>query len=381
MKKNIYLMYVIALMHGMVFYGPIAALYRQSQGVTIFQISLIESISLVLCLLCEIPWGILADKIGYKRTMVFCCFLYFVSKIVFWRADGFLWFLAERIMLSIVIAGLSGVDASILYLSCEGKNSQKVFGIYNSLQTAGLLGAAAVFSVFAGDNYRLAGFLTVVSYGIAALASLWLVEVKNNQTHAFCITGFRKMVSHTLKDRHLLLFLAAVAFLTETHQTITVFLIQLQYMKCGLSVQQIGYVYIAVTLTGLCGAASSCLSRRSGIKYAGILLYVMAVLSCFALAFTEKAWVTIGSVLILRISNSLFQPFQMELQNRQILSENRATALSINAMIADTVGAGTNLVFGILADSRLSSAFLFGSFLCMAGLMMFIAWHRNWIKK
>ncbi len=374
-------MYVIALLHGMIFYGPIAALYRQSQGVTIFQISLIESISLVLCLLCEIPWGILADKIGYKRIMVFCCFLYFLSKIVFWRADGFLWFLAERIMLSVVIAGLSGVDASILYLSCEGKNSQKVFGIYNSLQTAGLLGAAAVFSVFTGNNYRLAGFLTVVSYGLAALASLWLAEVKKKETHAFCMDGFGKILSHTLKDRHLLLFLAAAAFLTETHQTITVFLIQLQYMKCGLSVQQIGYVYIAVTLTGLAGAASSCLSRLSGIKYAGILLYSMAVLSCSALAFTEKAWVSIGCVLILRISNSLFQPFQMELQNRQVHTENRATALSINAMITDTAGAGTNLIFGTLADSSLSGAFLFGTFLCMAGLMMFIAWYQNWNMK
>lgn len=65
MKKNIQLMYAAALLHGMVFYGPVATLYRQTQGVSIFQITLIESISLILCLLCEIPWGIAADRIGY----------------------------------------------------------------------------------------------------------------------------------------------------------------------------------------------------------------------------------------------------------------------------------------------------------------------------
>lgn len=42
---------------------------------------------------------------------------------------------------------------------------------------------------------------------------------------------------------------------------------------------------------------------------------------------------------MLRISFSLFQPLQTELQNRQISTDNRATALSVNAVIIDSVGA------------------------------------------
>ena len=45
MKRNIYLLYGISLLQGMVFYGPISTLYRQAQGVGIFEILLIESIS------------------------------------------------------------------------------------------------------------------------------------------------------------------------------------------------------------------------------------------------------------------------------------------------------------------------------------------------
>ena len=62
--RNIYLMYAISLLQGMVFYAPIAALYRTALGVTISQIALIESISLVLCFVFEVPWGVLADRIG-----------------------------------------------------------------------------------------------------------------------------------------------------------------------------------------------------------------------------------------------------------------------------------------------------------------------------
>ena len=62
-KRNIYVLYAIACLQGMVFYGPVATLYREARGVTILEITLIESVSLALCLLLELPWGVLADNI------------------------------------------------------------------------------------------------------------------------------------------------------------------------------------------------------------------------------------------------------------------------------------------------------------------------------
>ena len=69
MKRNRYLLYAISCLQGMIFYGPIATLYRQAAGVSVFQITLIESISLALCIALEIPWGLAAERIGYKTTM------------------------------------------------------------------------------------------------------------------------------------------------------------------------------------------------------------------------------------------------------------------------------------------------------------------------
>lgn len=60
-------------------------------------------------------------------------------------------------------------ESSILYLSCNKDESQRVFGIYNYLQTTGLLFASAVYSLVIKDNYKAAGLLTVYSYGIAAI--------------------------------------------------------------------------------------------------------------------------------------------------------------------------------------------------------------------
>ena len=373
-KRNLRCMYVIALLQGMVFYGPIATLYREAQGVSIAQITLIESISLALCILLEVPWGILADKLGYKNTMVACCFLYFLSKLVFWQAADFGGFLLERILLSVVTAGLSGVDSSILYLSCGGQDSQKVFGLYNSLQTAGLLAAALIFSLFVGDNYALAGLLTVFSYGAAALCALGLTEVKSPAPFSARLT--LDVLRQTLSDRRLLLFLLAGALLTEAHQTITTFLNQLQYARCGLPDEAIGLIYIAATVAGMAGICSARLTRWAGARGAALLFYGGGILACIVLALTISPLPSVCAILGLRLCSTLFQPLFMDLQNRQVATSHRATALSVHAMLMDGVGVGTNLAFGTLAEIGLPCAFWFGGALCLSGLFLFFLWYR-----
>lgn len=370
-------MYAIALLQGMVFYGPVATLYRQAQGVSVFQITLIESISLALCIALEIPWGFAADMIGYRKTMIFCCALYFISKIVFWRATSFGGFLLERVMLSVVLAGFSGVDSSIIYLSCQGKDSQKAFGIYNSMGMAGLLAAAAVFSIAVKDNYPLAGFLTVISYGISAVLSFFLTEVKATKANPQKQESFASLLKKVLSDRCLLLFLIAVALLSETHQTITVFLNQLQYSRCGLGNTMIGFLYIAATILGLCGIYSSAVTGKIGMRFSLILFCGLNVISCMILTFSHSAVPSVFGILALRLSNSLFQPFQAEIQNKQIKTENRATALSINAMLVDCIAIGTNLIFGAMSEWNLSLAFLFGSGICGLSLVCFLIWYRK----
>lgn len=374
-KRNLRCMYAIALLQGMVFYCPVATLYREAQGVSIAQITLIESISLALCILLEVPWGILADKLGYKRTMVACCFLYFLSKLVFWRAAGFGGFLLERVMLSVVVAGMSGVDISILYLSRGGQDSQHIFGLYNSLQTAGLLLAALTFSLFIGDNYALAGGLTVLSYGTAALCALGLAEVKSPAPFSPRLT--LDVLRQTLTNRRLLLFLLAGALLTEAHQTITTFLNQLQYARCGLPDRAIGLLYIAATVLGMAGIWSARLTHRTGPAGTAVLLYGGAILACAALALTVSPLPSICAILGLRLCNTLCQPFLMEQQNKQVTTENRATALSVHAMITDGVGVGTNLAFGALAEYNLTHAFRFGGGICLAGLAFFLIWFQS----
>ncbi len=373
MKRNIFFMYSISFFQGMVFYSSIATLYRQAAGISIFQITMIESISLVLSFAFEIPWGVLADRIGYRRTMIICNILFFISKIIFWKSQSFADFLLERVILAIVVSGISGVDTSILYLSCNENDSQRAFGIYGGLGTAGLLSAAAIYTIFIKENYRAAGFLTVISYGIAAVLSFGLKEVKAAQKGERMSLGHSlTILKETLFNRSLLFLIAGVALLYEVNQTITVFFNQLQYTKAGMSVRLISGVYILMTLSGLVSVFSAPLTQKLKPRFFGAMLFVVCSFSCLMLAFTQNPFVSVLGILLIRVCSSLMSPLGTELQNKAITTIDRATALSMSALLMDLLAVFTNLVFGKLAELDLSAAMCFGGFLCILGAGLYL---------
>lgn len=372
-RRNIYIMYAVSLLQGMVFYASIATLYRQQAGLGVFEITLIESVSLVLSVALELPWGILSDRIGYRKSMIAVNAAFFVSKLVFWQADGFGMFLLERILLAVTISGLSGLDESILYCSCEPDRAQSVFGNYANLGTAGVLFAAGVYSLFIGENYRMAALLTAVSHGAAFLLTLGLKEVHPPQRReASTAASFMNALRCMFSNKKLLLLVISAALLSEAHQTITVFLNQLQYVKCGLNESAIGAIYIGVTLLSLLGGFSAKLTKRFGATGFGTVLYLLAGIACLILGFTGSAALSVVCIAALRLSSSLLGPMWSDLKNRSIMIADRATALSANAVLADGIAVGTNLIFGRLSDASLPAAMLFGAVLCAAGLVLFM---------
>ena len=373
-KRNIGILYSISFLQGMVFYSSVSTLYRQAAGITLFQLSVIEGISLVLTIVLELPWGILADYIGYRRTMISCSFLFFLSKLVFWQADSFLDFLSERILISITIAGLSGVDSSILYLSVPREEVHRAFSIYGNLSEAGLLCSAAIYAGWMKNQYRLAGGWTVLVYGVAALLSLGIQDVrpgeqeKRNEKSFVFLDAFRQL----LKNKMLELFLIAVALFQESHHMIVIFLNQLQYIKCGADNSTITYLSMLVTFCGLAGGWSYRMTQKLGEKNSFLFFFAGSSLCCVLLAVTDGLFLSVICILLFHICNALLQPLQSAVQNRGIVSKQRATLLSVNAVFMDGTMALTDLAFGRVAEIGLSYGMLLGAVFCIISLWLYL---------
>lgn len=371
-------MYALALLQGMVFYMPIATLYRQAQGLTLGEIAAIEGVSWLFSLAMELPWGLLADRIGYRRTMVCCCGLFFLSKVIFWQAGSFCAFLLERFVLSAAIAGLSGVDSSILYLSCAEGESQRVFGRQSAFGTAGALLSTLVYAVFIGENYRLAALATVASYGLAALLSLGLVEVRGpERDRPQTVRAFFALLRETLRGGRFLLFLLAYALYRETMQMVLVWLNQPQYLRCGMSAAAIGWAYIAVTVAALASAGSKRMTDRFGAARFAVSAFLLAGAGCATLLATRSAALSFACIAGMTMADSLLAPLAGRLINDQITARDRATQLSIYAFLQDLVAAGADFVYGRAADVSLDWAFLLAALACALGCAAFWIWYRR----
>jgi len=356
----------------MVFYASVSTLYRQQAGVSIFQISVIESVSLAVSMALEVPWGILADRIGHRKTMVWCSFLFFLSKIVFWKAEGFGGFLLERILLAVTLAGLSGVDESILYASCGEDQYQKVYGHTQALGTLGMIFASMVCSLFIGNNYRLAGLFTAIAYGIAAVFSLFLSETKLPQKNKCSpFNSFRDSLRQVFRTKGLLGVILCGAFFGEVTHTVTVFLNQLQYIRCGWGNSIISLAYILGTLAELSSACSERLTRRIGEKHSGILLLMVSASACVIMIFSLNGWISLGCILAMGFSSALFTPLLSALENRLITIDDRATALSVSSLLTDSIAMLISLLMGRAAEHSLPFAMAVGAGTTLIALVLY----------
>lgn len=370
-RRNLHVLYAIALLQGMVFYAPVASLYRQAAGLHFTQIALIEGASYLLSLLLELPWGMIADRIGYRKTMICGCGVYFLSKMIFWHANGFSGFLLERVLLSISIAALSGVEESILYLSCEKENRQRSFAISEACSTLGLILSAGAYSLFMGGNYRLAALSTMIAYGLAALLSLGLREVQPEKVQAG-LPGFIHLLKDTLRRRRLLLFLAGMALFGEAAQMITVWLNQNQYLRCGMDSTRMGWAYIAVSAAALLGAFSQRFTRCMGERRFAATLFIASAAAGLLSVFVRSAALSVLLVAAVSMARALLLPLTSRICSDAVHTHSRATQLSVFAMIQNTFAAGASFALGRASDVSLNLACILCGLACILACAAFL---------
>ena len=102
-----------------------------------------------------------------------------------------------------------------------------------------------------------------------------------------------------------------------------------------------------------------------------LAIALLAALACIVLSFSVSALTAVGSVFVLRMVHEIFQPLQMELQNKEIKTDNRAAMLSAAALFMEGAAIMTNLCFGWLSQVALSASYMFGAAICMSAFILF----------
>lgn len=373
-KINVYLMYSIAFLQGLVFYGPVATLYRQSRGLSMYNIFLIESIFMILMLLFEIPWGWFADKYGYKITLLIANFLLFISKIVFYEANSFSLFLAEGILVALATSAISGCDIALLYSSTDKEKTEKVFGMYTAMGIAGFLLACLLSTKIVERSMDLTVFGTIIPYGAAVILTFFIKDVSHDLEKK---PNIKDSIRDVLNNKQIIIIVVVFALISETTHSIGVFLNQPQYLKSGIGIRYFGFLTALMQIVCLLSAKSYKFTEKFGQNKTTKVLLINILMGCIVLIYTRSPIISVVAIAVTQGCFSIIRPIILDIENKSISTSNRATILSIYAMAGDILSAIVNISIGKFADVSIEAAFKACTFISIAAFVLAVIYFNK----
>lgn len=365
---------------------PIVALFLQMKGLSLSQISWLESIVVISIVLFEIPTGILADKFGRKWSIVASSLLGLFAWIPWFIADSFIVFSLHYIMIGIAIALVSGADQAFIYDDLKdkekGQRMQKIFGMYDSAGTISGLVAGLVVAFLLKehtlDNFYFLFYLTVAAQVLALLFRLMLkepkrtgegrdIEDKPEKALVLFKDGLGLISSSKQIKRLLLLYLFCFPF-----ASLLMYLFQPYFQQSRVDTIWFGLAFATSSLlAGLLKIYAYKVVEWLGVK-AGVL--VLTLLPALMWGFMAITYNPILAVILFILNDgfgNMRDPIFTDYFNRHIQSYNRATVLSTISFCLSLYLVIMQPILGYLADLNLSYAFITITLLIVFGAVMF----------
>lgn len=261
-------------------------IYLQNFGWSIAEIAFLQGVFTFFSAIFEIPSGIIADKIGYKRALQLAeliCIFYLISyffplnRMVIY--SGFICF-------SLGLSLISGTDTSLLYNITDGNKFLKYMGIFNSL---------GIISVAFGN--LIGGWIAEKSWTLLFLISLLFRVVALICITSFDVSKIREVELVADNKKAIKLYLQRLYDFVKTTKKFKYILVSSAFLMSSVT---LSYQYMPVVLKQL-----SLTTGQVSLIYA-IVSVLGSVLSFFSEKLTSKWSSRVLAVIIFFISLLLF---------------------------------------------------------------------------
>ena len=362
------------------------ALLLLARGLTLVQISLIESLFIGSIFLMEVPTGILADRFGRKWSIAASTLLIMCGELLFLFARDFNWYVAMALVAGAGFAFASGAVEAMVYDSLPPENREeamkRAMGRVNSYSLIAFVIAPIIGGLIIGDgaveNFTPAIALTVVALLIGALVCLTLREpaVDSSEGKTSSLTLLRDGVSLLLRNRRLRWLALLVVFTTPFSDALIVTLGPPYLIQNGASPFMAGVVLSTGSLLAAVAQRYAYkLEEWLGQARAIVLLIFLPGAMYWLLAAVAGPAATMLTLILMYGLNDMKSPLFSAYQNALMESRNRATVLSLINMLLNLFVAIAAPVFAAIAETSLSGAFFAMGLMIVAGGLLLRA-HR-----
>lgn len=362
---NLYYLYLIKVSKWLMLIMPIVTLFYTENGLTSFDIYLLQAIYSLSVSIMEIPSGYMADVVGRKKTLILGSLLGALGYIIYACSYSFTGFLVAEIILGIGGSFISGADSAMLFDSLAAVRKQhtylqyegRITSIGNFAETAAAICGGAIAGFFC---YRAVYISQVLIAAIAIPAAFLLIEPPREAI------GSRPGIKHILAvckntlvmDKKLsstILF----SSVTGTATLCMAWSAQIFFVAEGLDEVSITPLWVALNLTvALIAAFASQTKIFLGNKISFLLIII----------YIPVAYILLGTLDLIPALIALFlfyavrgyaTPVLKDLINVNCTSGTRATVLSIRNMIIRFGFALLGPAIGLISGTfSLSAAFV-----------------------
>ena len=352
---------------------PIFADYCKERGLSGIKTGIILSITPVMMFLVQPFYGMLADRFGYKKTLLFSSLLASIVYVLYLFDGGFGYLFMITIFMAIFYNTLQPVLDS---LSLKLVKNNPAFS-YGTLRIAGAAGWAFT-GIITGQ--LIDAINTTVIFAISAISMLLtFIFAFSLERDTEKITSDSGQSFKNVKEvfgNKVLLFLLFCVFLISSGAT-TIWNFYSLYMKeNGASASLVGY---GISFQGLCELPlfyfSARIIGRLGIRTTLLVTVFATALRMFLYSIIKNPQAAILIEILHGISWSLFWVVCVEYVNKLISEDWRATGQSL--LYAAYYGAGAivgNFWTGYLYDTSMKIAGIFllnAGIVAVVGLMIF----------
>lgn len=386
-NRNLTALYLIKIAKWMNLIMPVIVLFFKSNGLTMKDIFLLQSVYSLTLMTLEIPTGYFADHVGRKTSILFGAILGFTGYLAYSFSYGFWSFVLAEVILGVSQSLVSGADSAMLYdtlAASEQKNRyMQLEGRVTSIGNFGEAFAGIIGGLLAVSSLRTPFYIQTCVALIAVPAALMLVEppvktIKIKPSIAEIRAIIYSVLHGNVKLKWNTFFSAIIGAATLT----MAWFAQPYFGQIRIPVSVYGVLWAVLNLSvGLAAVYAWKIEKKYGAAHT-VIIFTLAIFSSYILLPLMPGYTGLGILLIFYLARGLATPTLRNYINIITTSEIRATVMSVRNFLIRLIFAITGPLWGWITDkyslkSAIISAGLIYGCLAMVSMFFFLK-HRTY---
>ena len=371
-KHNILKIYLLKGFLWFMVAMPIIVLFFKENGLSLFEVMILQSVYSLTVAITEIPSGYIADYFGRRKSIIFSTIFTFSGYLIFSNFAGFDYFVIAQILVAIGGSLMSGADSAIIYdtlLETENEKQYtkiegKTYAIGNfSEAIAGLIGGIlATSSLLLPVQIQT----TILFFTIPIAFSLVEPTLHKNDKIEKGFYSILKIVKYSLFENLKLRWLIIYSSIMGVATLSAAWLAQPFFESLEIPLFYYGILWAALNITA---GISSYSSHKTEAKHNtnNLLLKLGFFMSIsFLLVYFSPNYFGLIFIFIIYYLRGIVTPILKNQININTTSKIRATVMSVRSFVLRISFAIVAPILGIMADNKsIISSYLFLSIIIL----------------